>query len=238
MSYTDEQWDALLLTERVASALSLLGCAFVISTFVFSARFRKPVNRLIFYAVFGNILFNMATLISLSGPAAGASSALCQFQGFLIQAFLPADALWNLSMAMNVYLTVFKHYDAQQLRARERWYHLINYGAPFVVAFIYCFISTPDQGKIYGPAMLWCWITTPWDYLRIATCYGVAWYAGGPPFYSNPSTWVFGVQANIVSQAHHARLLHNLYTCRPRNLPQASLATRFPSSLLLHNFRQ
>ena len=174
--YTDEKLDALLLTERVASAFSLLGCAFVLVTFLGSPRFRKPVNRLIFYAVWGNILFNIATLISLAGPAAGVDSALCQFQSFLIQAFLPADALWNLSMAANVYLTVFRHYDAQRLRAREPWYHLINYGIPLIVALVYIFVKTEGQERVYGPATLWCWIVTPWDYLRIATCYGVAWY--------------------------------------------------------------
>ena len=79
-------------------------------------------------------------------------------------------------MAMNVYLTVFKNYNSAQLRAREPYYHIINYGTPFIIAVIYFFISTESRGKIYGPATLWCWITTPWDFLRVATCYGPAWY--------------------------------------------------------------
>ena len=33
--------------------------------------------------------------------------------------FVPADALWNLAMAINVYLTLFKKYNAQQLKALE-----------------------------------------------------------------------------------------------------------------------
>ena len=173
--YSDEQRQALLLTEQVASAFSLVGCAFVIITFLASSRFRKPVNRLIFYAVWGNILYTISTLISINGPAAGAASPLCQFQGFMIQAFLPADALWNLTMAINVYLTVFKNNDAARLRAREPYYIAFNYGVPFVIALVYCFISTPDQGKMYGPAILWCWITTEWEIWRVITCYLIGW---------------------------------------------------------------
>ena len=66
--------------------------------------------------------------------------------------FLPADALWNLAMAINVYLTLFKKYNAQQLKALEWRYHIMCYGAPFVVALTYLFISTPARGKMYGPA--------------------------------------------------------------------------------------
>ena len=66
--------------------------------------------------------------------------------------FLPADALWNLAMAMNVYLTLFKKYNAQQLKALEWRYHLMCYGGPLCVAVVYLFINTADRGKIYGPA--------------------------------------------------------------------------------------
>ena len=40
---------------------------------------------------------------------------------------------------------------------------------------IYIFIETPSQGKIYGPATLWCWIDIKWVALRIALCYAPAW---------------------------------------------------------------
>ena len=66
--------------------------------------------------------------------------------------FMPADALWNLAMAINVYLTLFKKYNAQQLKALEWRYHIMCYGAPFVVALTYLFISTPARGSMYGPA--------------------------------------------------------------------------------------
>ena len=66
--------------------------------------------------------------------------------------FLPADALWNLAMAINVYLTLFKKYNAQQLKALEWRYHIMCYGTTFVVALAYLFIRTPARGSMYGEA--------------------------------------------------------------------------------------
>ncbi|CAF9909200.1 MAG: hypothetical protein ALECFALPRED_005408 [Alectoria fallacina] len=162
-------------TERVASCFSLIGTSFILFTFLYSPAFRTPVNRLIFYASWGNTLCNVGTLMSQSGIRAGRDSHLCQFQGFLIQMFLPADALWNLAMAINVYMTLFRKYNAQQLKALEWRYHCMCYGVPFIVALIYVFIETPSRGKIYGPATLWCWIDIDWVALRIALCYAPAW---------------------------------------------------------------
>lgn len=88
MALTDGQEEAILLTERIASVFSLVGCAIIMGTFIGSHRFRKPVNRLIFYASWGNMLANIATLMSTAGIVAGSSSALCQFQGFMIQMYV------------------------------------------------------------------------------------------------------------------------------------------------------
>lgn len=65
---------------------------------------------------------------------------------------MPADALWNLAMAINVYLTLFKKYNAQQLKSLEWRYHFMAYGLPFIVALVYLFIDSDSRGKIYGPA--------------------------------------------------------------------------------------
>ena len=59
-------------------------------------------------------------------------------------------------MAINVYLTLFKKYNATQLKALEWKYHLMCYGAPFLIAFVYIFINTESRGKIYGSAVVHC----------------------------------------------------------------------------------
>jgi hypothetical protein len=85
MSLSPSQNQTIEITQRVTSSLSILGALFVISTYIASSSFHKPVNRMIFYASWGNIIANISTLISLSGIEAGRDSAMCQTQGFLIQ---------------------------------------------------------------------------------------------------------------------------------------------------------
>jgi len=85
MSLTESQASAVETAEKVSSVLSVVGAAFIISTFLLDTNFRKPINRLVFYAAWGNLFANVATLISRSGIRLGVTSSLCQFQGFLIQ---------------------------------------------------------------------------------------------------------------------------------------------------------
>ncbi|KKK15962.1 hypothetical protein ARAM_002807, partial [Aspergillus rambellii] len=175
MSLSGEQLYAISVTERTCSAVSLLGTSIIIVSFLSSSSFRKPINRLVFYACLGNIMANIATLISQSGIHAGVSSNLCQMQAFLIQWFMPADALWTFAMAFNVYLTFFHKFNSDQLRRLEWKYLVLCYGLPFIPAFVYFFIKSTSRGRIYGSAILWCWVTQSWDFLRLALFYGPVW---------------------------------------------------------------
>ncbi|KAI1371533.1 family A G protein-coupled receptor-like protein [Hypoxylon crocopeplum] len=171
---TAGELEAISIIERVGSVFSLLGCLFVIFTFSLSKAFHKPINRLVFYASFGNMMTNVGTLMSREYVTRRDSFG-CQFQGFLIQMFLPADAFWTLAMAFNVYLTFYHKFDAARLRKMEIWYLLFCYGIPFVPALTYIFVRTESAGRIYGNATLWCWVSSGWDVLRIATFYGPVW---------------------------------------------------------------
>lgn len=81
---TQKQYSDFDAIERACSVFSLLGCIFIITTFLFSKSFRKPITRLVFYASFGNLLTNVATIMARSYVSVPTSPA-CQFQGFLIQ---------------------------------------------------------------------------------------------------------------------------------------------------------
>ncbi|KAL3445488.1 hypothetical protein BJX65DRAFT_281288 [Aspergillus insuetus] len=176
MSLSVGQLAAISATERTCSTISLIATSIIILSFLSSRSFRKPINRLVFYASFGNIMTNVATLISQSGIAAGTNSNLCQIQAFLIQWFMPADALWTFAMAFNVYLTFFHKYSSEQLRRLEWKYVTLCYGLPFIPAFIYFFVRSQSRGKVYGSAILWCWVAPDWDFLRIAVFYGPVWF--------------------------------------------------------------
>ena len=88
MPMSESQANAVSIAERVASVFSVLGAFFIIGTFTFDRRFRKPINRLVFYASWGNLFANVATLISRSGIRLGVDAPLCQFQAFLIQWYI------------------------------------------------------------------------------------------------------------------------------------------------------
>jgi hypothetical protein len=85
MPFTDAQNRAIEVAERATSVLSLLGSLFIITTFLGYPSFRKPINRLVFYASLGNVLCNIGTLLSITGMEYGSASALCRFQAFFIQ---------------------------------------------------------------------------------------------------------------------------------------------------------
>ncbi|KAK0635688.1 hypothetical protein B0T17DRAFT_485101 [Bombardia bombarda] len=170
----DADEDVFTLIERTCSVFSLLGCVFIIGTFCFCKAFHKPINRLVFYASFGNLMTNVATLMARTFVS-NAGSAGCQFQAFLIQMFMPADAFWTLAMAVNVYLTFYFKYDARRLRKMELPYLIACYGVPFIIAFSFIFISSPTKGHMYGNANLWCWVSHEWHIFRIATFYAPVW---------------------------------------------------------------
>ena len=84
-SLTEEQVRILGIVGRVASTLSALGVISIMTAFSLSRHFRNPMHRLIFINSFYNAFDVTCTMISVGGPGAGNSSALCQFQGFLNQ---------------------------------------------------------------------------------------------------------------------------------------------------------
>ncbi|KAJ6779342.1 hypothetical protein PWT90_04280 [Aphanocladium album] len=171
---TEGQLAAVSAIERGCSVLSLLGCLFIIITFCMSSAFHKPINRLVFYASFGNMMTNVGTLMSRA-YLGDILSAGCQFQAFLIQMFMPADAYWTLAMAVNVYLTFYYKFDAVSLRRMEIPYLVLCYGVPMIPAFVFIFVKDSDGVRVYGNALLWCWISTEWDIWRIASFYGPVW---------------------------------------------------------------
>jgi hypothetical protein len=93
MGLSGDQLLAITVSERTMSVLSLAGSLFIMATFLKWEYFRKPINRLVFYASFGNVMANVATLISTSALSSP-FSALCEFQGILVQWFMMADSLW------------------------------------------------------------------------------------------------------------------------------------------------
>jgi hypothetical protein len=90
---SDLDTENIITIERACSVFSLLGCVFVLVTFSCSAAFRlRAINRMVFFATFGNMLTNVATLMTRSYTSS-VDSFGCQFQAFLIQVYVPLSTL-------------------------------------------------------------------------------------------------------------------------------------------------
>ncbi|GFF83551.1 cyclic AMP receptor-like protein A [Aspergillus udagawae] len=176
MALTEAQTRMLATVERVASILSILGVITIIGTFACSRHFRNPMHRLIFINAFYNLFDFIATMIATSGPAAGNSSALCQFQGFCLQMFPMADVLWTLAMACDVFLVVYYQFNVQALRKLEIWYIAIITSIVSIPAIVFLFIHTPEKGPMYGSVTLWCSISPNWVVFRVVFYYGPIWF--------------------------------------------------------------
>ncbi|KAI4092491.1 MAG: hypothetical protein L6R37_007568 [Teloschistes peruensis] len=174
---TQEQHQMMAITERIISGISIIGILFIILTYMFSSAFSKPINRLVFYASWGNLGLCIVAMISMDGPDAGQKSALCQFQGFMAQLFLGVDAYWAFCMAVNIYLVFFRGYSTKQLRGLDHKYFIACYGLSLIPAVAYLFVATEERGKVYGGAVLWCWVSNDWAFLRIAVLYVFMWVA-------------------------------------------------------------
>nr|CEG04364.1 unnamed protein product [Fusarium clavum] len=164
---------AISAIERTCSIPSLLGSLFIIITFCSSKLFHKPISRMLFYASFGNMMSNVATLMS-QDYTKQPNSAGCQTQAFLIETFMFADVFWALAMAANVYLTFYYRFDGIRLRKIEPLYITLCYGVPFTIGITFIFVRNSEGHRPYGNANLWCWLTVEWDAWQLAT-YGLIW---------------------------------------------------------------
>ncbi|KAM0189617.1 hypothetical protein ACHAPI_009925 [Fusarium lateritium] len=173
MVVTSSAASAISAIERTCSVPSLLGSLFIIFTFCSSKLFHKPISRMLFYASFGNMMSNVATLMSQSFTDRP-NSAGCQTQAFLIETFMFADVFWALAMVSNVYLTFYRRFDSARLRKIEPLHIALCYGIPFIIAITFIFVKNKDGVRAYGNANLWCWLTVEWDAWQLAT-YGLIW---------------------------------------------------------------
>ncbi|KAM0237858.1 hypothetical protein ACHAP5_008866 [Fusarium lateritium] len=104
MVVTSSAASAISAIERTCSVPSLLGSLFIIFTFCSSKLFHKPISRMLFYASFGNMMSNVATLMSQSFTDRP-NSAGCQTQAFLIETLI---ILLAFTIYVRVGFTIYK----------------------------------------------------------------------------------------------------------------------------------
>jgi hypothetical protein len=106
-----------------------------------------------------------------------------------------ADVLWTVAMAIDVYLVVYRRYEAEALRKLEIYYIIIITSIVAIPAVVFLFIHTPNKGPMYGSVTVsstvltqtymrlisnpqfWCSISPNWVLFRVLFYYGPIWYA-------------------------------------------------------------
>lgn len=83
-NFTQRDLDIICIIERVGGVFSMLGCVFIIVTFLTSKAFHKPINRLVFFASWGNLITNIGNFMARDFVH-DIDSFGCQFQGFVVQ---------------------------------------------------------------------------------------------------------------------------------------------------------
>ncbi|OHE98446.1 G-protein coupled receptor [Colletotrichum orchidophilum] len=197
------QVDVIIALERIGASLSLFGVTLIFITYWKFKRIRSVPNLFIVFASLANVGASIACAMGYDGMRAGAESALCQAQAFLLEMFMQSDPWWSFAMAVNVYLVFFAGANPSSFRRYIGVYCAICFGFPLVPAIV-CLVVRPrgPQDLIYGDATIWCWINHDWSKLRIFTYYIPIWtcIVGSCVIYFAVGYHVF----------HHRNQLHNL----------------------------
>lgn len=78
-------------------------------------------------------------------------------------------------MALNVYLTVQRKFSSAQLKKLEPYYVSVAFGLPLISGLVMLGVREKGKGPIYGDATMWCWISSEYEILRLATFYIPVW---------------------------------------------------------------
>ncbi|KXH63938.1 G-protein coupled receptor [Colletotrichum salicis] len=223
-SLSQSQIDVIIALERIGASLSLVGVTLIFITYWQFKRIRSVPNLFIVFASVANVGASIACAIGYDGMLAGAESALCQAQAFLLEMFdlpffpssfektvlmvrcnrfMQSDPWWSFAMAVNVYLVFFAGANPSSFRRYIWVYCAICFGFPMIPAVV-CLLVRPrgPDDLIYGDATIWCWINHDWSKLRIFTYYIPIWtcIVGSCVIYFAVGYHVF----------HHRNQLHNL----------------------------
>ncbi|KAK1450583.1 G-protein coupled receptor [Colletotrichum melonis] len=202
-SLSQSQIDIIIALERIGASLSLVGVTLIFITYWQFKRIRSVPNLFIVFASIANVGASIACAMGYDGMRAGAESALCQAQAFLLEMFMQSDPWWSFAMAVNVYLVFFAGANPSSFRRYIWVYCAICFGFPMIPAVV-CLLVRPrgPDDLIYGDATIWCWINHDWSKLRIFTYYIPIWtcIVGSCVIYFAVGYHVF----------HHRNQLHNL----------------------------
>jgi len=152
-----DRCQVILKFQRTFSAISLIGCVFVIFMIWLFYLYKYFVQRLILFLSISAALQCFSFIIG----DIYVDNSLCEFQAFIMQYFGWATLLWVVAITINLVM-VLKGVDSGKY---EKWFHVVAWVLPLLWSCL------PFIHDSYGPAGVWCWIKRDQTLLRFGTWY-------------------------------------------------------------------
>ena len=148
--------DVIFILLTFFTALSVVGCLFIIAVIFLFKLYKYFIQRLILYLSVCAIIKALTFFVPFDK-----SYHVCQCQAFMLQFFDWAQLLWVSSITVNIVMAV----RGIQTFEYERYFHL------FVWCFSLFWSVVPFFGNYYGPAGSWCWIKRDASAVRFGVWY-------------------------------------------------------------------
>jgi len=162
--FSDEELKYLYIVTAGTSAVSLLGCLFIICAYLYFKEIRNLPFKLVFYLSINDAIHSLVFMI----PYGHDGSPICYIQAVGVTSTSLAEALLTVEIALVLYVAVVKEKPVEKL---EKWFTRFALTASVVAG------ALPFTTNSYGDSGGWCWIpdetrNIPWV---VITFYGPLW---------------------------------------------------------------
>ena len=144
MGYNHEQRDNIYYTIVVCSALSIIGCLFILVLCVMYPKLRQLPFRLILFLTISDLGVSVSYILPFYK-----SRDICQAQGYLESYFSLSSIFWSACISHAIKSTILQD---KEVKENIRKYLIICFVVPFFSYFVIIDI------KRYREALGWCWI--------------------------------------------------------------------------------
>jgi len=157
----DDQY-LLRIIVNCSSSLSLLGCAFIITSYILFDELRQYHLRLIFYLTIADAGSSIVGIVG-SNTSHDSEDLICKLVGGSIQFFYLASLLLTSCIAHTLYRVIRQ--DDKYVERFEKYYVLLCLSVP---AGIVIYLALTAK---FGDAGLWCWIDGSYGIYRLILFY-------------------------------------------------------------------
>ena len=146
--FTDKEYEQIRAADTFASVLSFLGSGMIITCYICFSDLRKFAFKLVFYLSICDVLASISGFIQPVNSSGELNCGLCLTQAWILSIFELASVLWTACICHCLYQAVI-HRESDVHRF-ERWYHMLSWGLPLVLAIFPQILGLYGEMALYG----------------------------------------------------------------------------------------